>query len=244
MKSEISCYALAGQLRWSLENEYGQKWTYAVLYFSFRQWNFIAVLRTEMISSRHEQFYPRSKRQLQTNHRRSQDFLKGGSHCVKVRVLTRLSCRPPRRVLIQKKVLKKGLFNYGQDIVMTFSPPVVGWLKKACKRGVTGTTGPPMATPLLMIRYQEENATGTFNFLHFFAETRTKTSPARMQLLSIVVFTTALISLLFSVALSSPAPFLVDSKRSLEGLREIESRKEKRICGMSIICRPYVSTSW
>ena len=30
---------------------------------------------------------------------RSQDFLKGGgSHCVKARVLTRLSCRPPRRV--------------------------------------------------------------------------------------------------------------------------------------------------
>ena len=28
----------------------------------------------------------------------SQDFSKGGSHCVKVRVLTRLSCRPPRRV--------------------------------------------------------------------------------------------------------------------------------------------------
>ena len=29
---------------------------------------------------------------------RSQDFSKGGSHCVKVRVLSRLSCRPPRRV--------------------------------------------------------------------------------------------------------------------------------------------------
>ena len=29
---------------------------------------------------------------------RSHDFSKGGSHCVKVRVLTRLSCRPPRRV--------------------------------------------------------------------------------------------------------------------------------------------------
>lgn len=96
----------------------------------------------------------------------------------------------------------------------------------------------------LMIRYQEENATGAFNFLHFFAETRKKTSSARMQLLSIVIFTTALISFLFSVALSSPAPLLVDSKRSLEGLREIESRKEKRICGMSIICKPYVSTSW
>ena len=31
-------------------------------------------------------------------HRRGQDFSKGGSHCVKVRVITRLSCRPPRRV--------------------------------------------------------------------------------------------------------------------------------------------------
>ena len=31
---------------------------------------------------------------------RSQDFSKGGSHCVKVRVLTRLSCRPPRRVAV------------------------------------------------------------------------------------------------------------------------------------------------
>ena len=28
--------------------------------------------------------------------------------------------------LIKKKVKKKGLFNYGQDIVMAFSPPVVG----------------------------------------------------------------------------------------------------------------------
>ena len=33
-----------------------------------------------------------------SNHARSQDSSKGGSHCVKVRVLTRLSCRPPRRV--------------------------------------------------------------------------------------------------------------------------------------------------
>ena len=28
--------------------------------------------------------------------------------------------------LIKKKVLKKGLLNYGQYIVMAFSPPVVG----------------------------------------------------------------------------------------------------------------------
>ena len=30
--------------------------------------------------------------------------------------------------LIKKKVLKKGLLNYGQYIVMAFSPPVVGCL--------------------------------------------------------------------------------------------------------------------
>ena len=34
-------------------------------------------------------------------------------------------------------------------IVMSFSPPVVGGLlEKAHKRGVTGTPGPPLATPL------------------------------------------------------------------------------------------------
>ena len=32
--------------------------------------------------------------------------------------------------LIKKKVIKKGLFNHGQDIVMAFSPPVVGCLVK------------------------------------------------------------------------------------------------------------------
>ena len=31
---------------------------------------------------------------------------------------------------IIKTVSKKGLFNYGQDIVMAFSPPVVGCLVK------------------------------------------------------------------------------------------------------------------
>ena len=72
-------------------------------------------------------------------HRRSQDFSKGGSHCVKVRVLTRLSCRLPRRVFDFKKSLKKGLFNYGQDIVMAFSPPVLGCLvKKSLQKGGHG----------------------------------------------------------------------------------------------------------
>ena len=40
--------------------------------------------------------------------------------------------------LIKKKT-KKGLFNYGQDIVMAFSPPVVGCLvKKGLKKGGQG----------------------------------------------------------------------------------------------------------
>ena len=74
-----------------------------------------------------------------TRHRRSQDFPKGGSYCVKVRVLTRLSSQPPCRVLDFKKVLKNKLFNYGQDIVMAFSPPVVGCLvKKGLQKGGHG----------------------------------------------------------------------------------------------------------
>ena len=82
--------------------------------------------------------------------RRSQDFLKRGSHCVKVRVLTRLSCRPPRSVFDLKKSLKKGPFNYGQDIVMAFSPPVVGCLvkKDLQKGGGHGHPRTPLATPL------------------------------------------------------------------------------------------------
>ena len=64
---------------------------------------------------------------------RSQDFSKGGSHCVKVRVPTSSpDC------------------HYGQDIVMVFSPPVLGCLvKKGLQRGFTGTPGPPLATPLV-----------------------------------------------------------------------------------------------
>ena len=80
-------------------------------------------------------------------HRRTQDFSKEGSHCVKVRVLTRLSGRHPRRVLDLKKVLKNGPFNYGQDIVMAFSPPVVGCLvKKGLQKGVSRA---PQDTPWL-----------------------------------------------------------------------------------------------
>ena len=37
---------------------------------------------------------------------------------------------------IQKKGLKKGLFNYGHDIVMAFSPPALGGLvKKGLQKG-------------------------------------------------------------------------------------------------------------
>ena len=46
-------------------------------------------------------------------------------------------------------VSKQGLFNYGQDIVMAFSPPVVGCLvKKACKKGGHELPRTPLATPL------------------------------------------------------------------------------------------------
>ena len=53
--------------------------------------------------------------------------------------------------LIQKQSLRKGLFNNSQDIVMAFSPPVVGCLVKKGiqKGGVMGTLGPPLATPML-----------------------------------------------------------------------------------------------
>ena len=63
--------------------------------------------------------------------------------------------------LQKTKFKKSGLFNngfYGQDIVMAFSPPEYCGLfaqKKACQGGgggggggVTGTPGPPLATPL------------------------------------------------------------------------------------------------
>ena len=64
---------------------------------------------------------------------RSQDFSKGGSHCVKVRVPTSSpDC------------------HYEQDIVMAFSPPVVGCLvKKGLQKGGTrAPEDPPLATPL------------------------------------------------------------------------------------------------
>ena len=61
----------------------------------------------------------------------SQDFSKGGSHCVKMRVFSP-DC------------------HYGQGIVMAFSPPVGGCLvEKGLQKGegVTGTPGTPWLRP-------------------------------------------------------------------------------------------------
>ena len=52
--------------------------------------------------------------------------------------------------LIIKKIEKKRAFNYGQDIVMAFLPPVVGCLvKKGLQKGggVTGTPELPWLRP-------------------------------------------------------------------------------------------------
>ena len=56
--------------------------------------------------------------------------------------------------LIKKKLKKKGLFNYGQGIVMAVSPPVVGCLVKKGlqKRGHGHPRTPPLATPMLVER--------------------------------------------------------------------------------------------
>ena len=53
-------------------------------------------------------------------------------------------------ILWLKKSKKKGLFNYGQDIVMAFSPPVVGCLvKKVLQKGESrAPPDPPLATPM------------------------------------------------------------------------------------------------
>ena len=60
---------------------------------------------------------------------RSQDFSKGGSHCV--------------------ESLKKGLVSYGQDIVMAFSPSVLGSLVKEGlqKGGSRAPQDPPCLRP-------------------------------------------------------------------------------------------------
>ena len=59
------------------------------------------------------------------------------------------------KILYKKQILKKWAFNngfYGQDIVMAFSPPEYCRLfaqKKAYQGGVTGTSGPLLAMPLV-----------------------------------------------------------------------------------------------
>ena len=60
-------------------------------------------------------------------------------------------------ILIQTKLKKKekGLFNYGQDIVIAFSPPVVGCLvKKGLQKGVSrAPQDPSLATPKTKYEY-------------------------------------------------------------------------------------------
>ena len=88
---------------------------------------------------------------------RSQNFSKGGSQ----RLLTRLSCRPPRpyqlktravdETTLQKNKFKKsGLFNngfYGQDIVMSFSPPEYCRMFAQKKAYQGGSRAPQDPTP-------------------------------------------------------------------------------------------------
>ena len=48
---------------------------------------------------------------------------------------------------------KQGLLNNGQDIVMAFSPPVVGCLvKKGFQEGGSRASRDPLATPLTSIQ--------------------------------------------------------------------------------------------
>lgn len=72
--------------------------------------------------------------------------------------------------------------------------------------------------------------------------TGTKESNVRMQLSTVFVFAMVLISLLFSCLQALPVFVESDDKVSLDDLREMKtglSRQHKRICGMSLICRPY-----
>ena len=55
-------------------------------------------------------------------------------------------------------VSKQGLLNYGQDIVMAFSPPVVGCLvKKGFQEGGSRASQDPLATPLTSIQKSNED---------------------------------------------------------------------------------------
>ena len=87
-------------------------------------------------------------------HRRSQDFSKGGLTVSKWGYSPDCHVDLHAVLLIQTKVLKKGPFNYGQDIVMAFSPPVVGCLvkKTLAKGGGHGHPRTPLAKSLAYIR--------------------------------------------------------------------------------------------
>ena len=82
---------------------------------------------------------------LPGTHRHSQDFSKGGGG------VTLCNIEGTHQIVMStnNKVSKKGLFNYGQEIVMAFSPPVVGCLvKKVCKRrGSEAPQDPPGYAP-------------------------------------------------------------------------------------------------
>ena len=82
---------------------------------------------------------------LPGTHRHSQDFSKGGGG------VTLCNIEGTHQIVMStnNKVSKKGLFNYGQEIVMAFSPPVVGCLVKKGlqKERVRGTPGPPWLCP-------------------------------------------------------------------------------------------------
>ena len=58
--------------------------------------------------------------------------------------------------LIQRKVLKKGFFNYGQDMVMVFSTPVVDCLDKRDLQKGEGSRAPqdPLATTMPLTNKQ------------------------------------------------------------------------------------------
>ena len=86
-------------------------------------------------------------------HRRSQDFSKGGHTVSKWGYSPDCHVDLHAVLLIQTKVLKKGPFNYRQDIVMAFSPPVLGCLVKRGlqKRRSRAPQDHPVATPLFSL---------------------------------------------------------------------------------------------
>ena len=72
---------------------------------------------------------------------------------------------------LKKKVLKKGLFNYGQDIIMAFLPPVVGCLvKKGLQKGGSwAPQDPPRYTYESLIPFIKFSGAHTSPVLAYFA---------------------------------------------------------------------------